>query len=259
LKVGDQVLATDVETGQDQRREVTDARSVAGKKAFVTFTVDTDGKDGSKTGSITSTDNHLIWLPDAGMWVEAKQLKPGMWLQTASGTWVQITAVKRTVEHERVHNLTVDGLHTYYVLAGNTPVLVHNVNEPIPGVCGPGGEPIHQIPSGSSGGRGAGEEISRQDLIDYNIGVNRDPSKPTPLCSYCRQNPAEAVDHVEPRIHGGDRTDANLTPACRRCNSSKKDNYVPYNPPKGYRGTWPPTHWPDRMIQEWFMLHSGRK
>nr|WP_238323901.1 GIY-YIG nuclease family protein [Salinispora pacifica] len=26
----------------------------------------------------------------------------------------------------RPHNLTVDGRHTYYVLAGNTPVLVHN-------------------------------------------------------------------------------------------------------------------------------------
>lgn len=25
-----------------------------------------------------------------------------------------------------MHNLTVDGLHTYYVLAGDTPVLVHN-------------------------------------------------------------------------------------------------------------------------------------
>ncbi|WP_408640411.1 hypothetical protein [Salinispora pacifica] len=28
----------------------------------------------------------------------------------------------------RPHNLTVDGRHTYYVLAGNTPVLVHNTN-----------------------------------------------------------------------------------------------------------------------------------
>ncbi|MEU4770961.1 polymorphic toxin-type HINT domain-containing protein [Micromonospora sp. NPDC023644] len=101
----------------------------AGKKAFITFTVDTDGKDGSKTGSVTSTDNHLIWLPDTGMWVEAKQLKPGMWLQAAAGTWVQITAVKRTVKHERVYNLTVDGLHSYYVLADNEPVLVHNVDE----------------------------------------------------------------------------------------------------------------------------------
>ncbi|MEU4770958.1 HNH endonuclease signature motif containing protein [Micromonospora sp. NPDC023644] len=110
-----------------------------------------------------------------------------------------------------------------------------------------------------SGGRGGGEEITRQDLIDYNIGVNRDPSKPTSLCSYCRQNPAEAVDHVEPRIHGGDRTDANLTPACRRCNSSKKDNFVPYNPTQGVPGHVASYALVRQMIQEWFMLHPGRQ
>ncbi|MFE9207576.1 polymorphic toxin-type HINT domain-containing protein [Micromonospora sp. NPDC007230] len=126
VKVGDRVLATDVETGQNQDRVVTNARSVEGKKVFVTFTVDLDGKDGSKTGSITSTDAHLIWLPDAGMWAKAEQLKPGMWLQTAAGTWVQITAVKHTVKREQVHNLTVDGVHTYHVLAGDTPLVVHN-------------------------------------------------------------------------------------------------------------------------------------
>ncbi|MFX0593820.1 hypothetical protein [Melissospora conviva] len=26
------------------------------------------------------------------------------------------------------YNLTVEGIHTYYVLAGTTPVLVHNCN-----------------------------------------------------------------------------------------------------------------------------------
>jgi RHS repeat-associated protein len=126
LRLGDQVLAADVETGQNQYRPVTDVRSVEGKKNLVTLTVDIDGRSGSKTGKITSTDNHLMWLPDAGTWAEAGTLKPGMWLQTAAGTWVQVTAVQRSVKHERVHNLTIDGLHTYYVIVGDTPVLVHN-------------------------------------------------------------------------------------------------------------------------------------
>jgi len=30
----------------------------------------------------------------------------------------------------RVHNLTVEGIHTYYVLAGGSPVLVHNCSVP---------------------------------------------------------------------------------------------------------------------------------
>ncbi|MER6590911.1 polymorphic toxin-type HINT domain-containing protein [Micromonospora purpureochromogenes] len=131
LKVGNRVLATDVETGQNQDRTVTNVRSVEGKKTFITFTVDLDGKDGSKTGSITSTDNHLVWLPDAGMWAKAEQLKPGMWLQTAAGAWVKVTVVTRSVKHERVHNLTVDGVHTYYVLANDTPLLVHNCGKNI--------------------------------------------------------------------------------------------------------------------------------
>ncbi|MDX3855938.1 hypothetical protein, partial [Streptomyces sp. AK02-01A] len=43
------------------------------------------------------------------------------------GTRVQITAVEHwTAPDETVHNLTVSDLHTYYVLAGATPVLVHN-------------------------------------------------------------------------------------------------------------------------------------
>jgi hypothetical protein len=134
LKVGDELLASDVETGDSQQREVTDVRRVEGKKTLVTVTVDTDGDNGSRTGKITSTDNHLIWLPDAGTWVQAGDLKPGMWLETAAGTWVQITAVEHSTRHERVHNLTVDGVHTYNVLAGGVSVLVHN--------CG-GADPTH--------------------------------------------------------------------------------------------------------------------
>src|SRR5690606_28836200 len=34
--------------------------------------------------------------------------------------------------YKTVHNLTINGIHTYYVLAGNTPVLGHNANGCIP-------------------------------------------------------------------------------------------------------------------------------
>ncbi|MEU4770963.1 DNRLRE domain-containing protein [Micromonospora sp. NPDC023644] len=122
LKAGDEVLGTDVESRENQGRTVTSVRSHAGLKRLVTITVD----DGEKRGSFTSTAEHLFWLPDAGRWVEGDSLKPGMWLQTAAGTWVQVTAIDRNVRQERVHNLTVEGIHTYYVLADASPVLVHN-------------------------------------------------------------------------------------------------------------------------------------
>ncbi|MEV0259933.1 hypothetical protein AB0I49_01105 [Streptomyces sp. NPDC050617] len=41
-------------------------------------------------------------------------------------------ATRAWTESRNVYNLTVDETHTYYVLAGRTPVLVHNSN----GSCG---------------------------------------------------------------------------------------------------------------------------
>ncbi|MGR8008754.1 golvesin C-terminal-like domain-containing protein [Streptomyces hypolithicus] len=133
LDVGEQVLATDPETGDTRAREVTDTRNHKSDKHLVTLTVDPDGKGGTaKPGEITSTSAHLFWLPDAGKWVKAQQLEPGMWLQTSTGTWIQITAIDDSHRSERVHNLTVAGVHTYYALAGSTPVLVHNCGGAVP-------------------------------------------------------------------------------------------------------------------------------
>ncbi|NUT32082.1 MAG: DNRLRE domain-containing protein [Hamadaea sp.] len=126
LQVGDRVAAADVESSQVQSRPVTALITGDGVKHLYTITVDTDGAAGSQTGTLVATDGHPFWLPDAGAWVPAKKLQPGMWLQTASGTWVQVTAVTTGTQKQRVHNLTVDGVHTYYVLAGDEPVLVHN-------------------------------------------------------------------------------------------------------------------------------------
>lgn len=41
---------------------------------------------------------------------------------------VRVTAVQRWTQPATVHNLTVADIHTYYVLAGETPILVHNCN-----------------------------------------------------------------------------------------------------------------------------------
>ncbi|WP_328472180.1 DNRLRE domain-containing protein [Actinoplanes sp. NBC_00393] len=135
LEVGDWIKATDVESGATRDRQVTDTRSNAGDKKLVTLTVDIDGADGSATGKITSTAGHHYWLPDAGRWVTADKLAPGAWLRTAAGTWVQVTAVAAERRHERVHNLTVDVDHDYYVLAGGQSLLVHNE-------CGPTSLPM---------------------------------------------------------------------------------------------------------------------
>lgn len=58
-----------------------------------------------------------------------------MTLLTDDDRTVIVTANKPFTQHARTYNLTVDDLHTYYVLAGKTPVLVHNAGEcPVTGL-----------------------------------------------------------------------------------------------------------------------------
>ncbi|MFF4299679.1 polymorphic toxin-type HINT domain-containing protein [Streptomyces vinaceus] len=122
LEPGDKVLATDPETGETATEDVTATILGEGSKNLVEITVATDGD----TEVITATDNHPFWVVDLAKWVDATDLQPGQWLQSSAGTYVQITTIKRHTAQATVHNLTVADLHTYYVLAGATPVLVHN-------------------------------------------------------------------------------------------------------------------------------------
>ncbi|MFJ9713401.1 DddA-like double-stranded DNA deaminase toxin [Streptomyces sp. NPDC101234] len=57
------------------------------------------------------------------------RLRAGEWLQTSAGTYVQVTAIERwTVQNTTVNNLTISDVHTYYVVAAATPILVHNTS-----------------------------------------------------------------------------------------------------------------------------------
>ncbi|MDG4763440.1 polymorphic toxin-type HINT domain-containing protein [Solwaraspora sp. WMMD406] len=126
LDVGDLVLATDPETGETAVKMVVATITGDGTKDLVEITVDTDGNQGNAEGVLVATDGHPFWVPELGEWRDADELVAGQWLQTSAGTWVQITAVRQWTETRTVHNLTIDDIHTYHVLASDTPVLVHN-------------------------------------------------------------------------------------------------------------------------------------
>ncbi|WP_394816775.1 DddA-like double-stranded DNA deaminase toxin [Streptomyces lonegramiae] len=127
VDIGDKVLATDPETGETKTETVTSEIKGKGLKHLVKVTIDVDGKKGSKTASVTATDGHPFWVPELGKSVEATDLKAGEWLRTSAGTRVQVGTVKRwSAQKATVYNLTVASEHTYYVLAGATPALVHN-------------------------------------------------------------------------------------------------------------------------------------
>ncbi|MEV5951012.1 RHS repeat-associated core domain-containing protein [Streptomyces sp. NPDC051993] len=125
IHIGDKVAATDPETGETGPRTVTTLIQGTGDKQLIDITTTNSA---GKPGHLTATDGHPFWAPDLKKWVPAGELKAGQWLQTSTGTWTQVSAVQHRSQTTTVYNLTVDELHTYYVLAGGVPVLVHNAS-----------------------------------------------------------------------------------------------------------------------------------
>lgn len=130
VNVGDKVIATDPESGKTGIKLATAQITSEGDKNLVQIAIDIDGEKGNRTELVVATEAHPFWVPALRTWVDAKDLKSGMWLRTAAGTHIQITTIKKWSAYQRVHNLTIAEIHTYYVLAGETPVLVHNSNCP---------------------------------------------------------------------------------------------------------------------------------
>jgi RHS repeat-associated protein len=132
VRLGDKVLATDPTTGESGPREVTDLIAGVGEKQLVKITVDVDGQAGDQTSVVTATDSHPFWVDDRGAWADAKDLAVGDDLRTAEGALLEVVSTTTRTEYRKVYNLTVDGLHTYFVLAGDKSLLVHNTcGEPV--------------------------------------------------------------------------------------------------------------------------------
>lgn len=135
VQVGDKVMAADPGTDESGPKEVTRLIRTEDDKRFNELSLATE----NGIEQLTATYEHPFWSPSEDDWVEAGALTPGMTLRTDDGRTVIVTANRPYTQHTRTYNLTVDDLHTYYVLAGATPVLVHNSNGRN---CGPGGSGI---------------------------------------------------------------------------------------------------------------------
>ncbi|WP_106432402.1 polymorphic toxin-type HINT domain-containing protein [Streptomyces sp. LaPpAH-108] len=122
IKVGDKVRSTDPGTGETRTRKVTRLIHIDSDKHFNKLSIVTP----HGIEHLTATHEHPFWSPSENDWVTAGDLTPGMTLLTDHGTTVIVTANHAFTRHVRTYNLTIDELHTYYVLAGQTPVLVHN-------------------------------------------------------------------------------------------------------------------------------------
>ncbi|WP_306210377.1 polymorphic toxin-type HINT domain-containing protein [Actinoplanes sp. RD1] len=122
IEVGDEVLATDPETGKTEAREVT-VKHVNDDLALTDLTVRTS--DGKRI-VVRTTPEHLFWDEAVDAWVNAGQLTSESRLLSTDGSLFPVAGIRSYVGTRWMYNLTVADIHTYYVLAGNTPVLVHN-------------------------------------------------------------------------------------------------------------------------------------
>ena len=114
---GDQVLATDPETGVTAAKTVVTPIAHGGPHTMVSVSL----SDGS---SITATDEHPFWAETRGAFVYAQDLHTGDKVLTSTGKRLLVKAITVFVAVLVAFNLQIDQIHTYY--AGVTPVLVHN-------------------------------------------------------------------------------------------------------------------------------------
>ncbi|MFC9738331.1 polymorphic toxin-type HINT domain-containing protein [Streptomyces noursei] len=122
LRVGDRIANAAPRSGAVQQHTVSAVVVTDDDRDFVELTI--AGPRG--TGTVRSTAHHLFYDVTTARWTKAAALKRGDRVQTTGTAVATVREVRAYRAAVRTYNLSVDGVHTYYVLAGDTPVLVHN-------------------------------------------------------------------------------------------------------------------------------------
>lgn len=120
IEVGDKVIATDPESGEQAARKVTHVWVHQDDL----FEFEVDGE------LIVTTEDHPFWSVTDQAWEGTEDLALGERVRAAEGRTLTVTREVdfSTLERDPAYNLTVSGLHTYHV--GERDVLVHNTGGP---------------------------------------------------------------------------------------------------------------------------------
>ncbi|MFI6608005.1 polymorphic toxin-type HINT domain-containing protein [Streptomyces sp. NPDC050507] len=162
IKIGDKVEAANAKTGKREGPRRVDATLNNYDRDLIDLQVE---EATGRTEILHTTSKHPFWDATSRKWVPAGRLIPGHALATDKGQSITLLSVTPLPGAAYMHNLTVSQLHTYYVLAGSIPVLVHNA-------CG---EPISSdVPSRGPAAVGSGAPVStdyRANFFSANPGV----------------------------------------------------------------------------------------
>jgi len=115
ISVGDKILATDPETGEQAAKTV--EHVWIHNDTVLDLVVDGE--------VITTTEDHPFWSVTDRRFERADELAAGEKVLGADGREITVSGLKVGTAHDaRAYNLTVDGIHTYHV--GQAEILVHN-------------------------------------------------------------------------------------------------------------------------------------
>jgi RHS repeat-associated protein len=211
IKIGDEVKATEPTTGKTEAKPVTVLHNNHDSDlADVTIKNTKTGK----SSVLHTTWHHPLWNADAKRWTDAAELKPGDHLRDAAGKTAQmVTAIKIWTGLHWMRDLTVDDIHTYYVVAGGTPVLVHNCGGDTPAPS------MHDTAIGPVDANGNGPVTLPRMVIDSQKMPN--------IAQNIRDAHAQGHPMVLNRVIGGKPArDANRKAACAGfCGSGSPDEY----------------------------------
>ncbi|MBW5251788.1 Teneurin-1 [Streptomyces sp. P01-B04] len=208
VKVGDYVLTAEPGKKKTEKHKVKAVIVTKTDRDYVDVVVDT--KSGPKT--IQTTKHHQFYEATKDAWTQAADLKAGQKLQNASGGPAVVLDIKAYTAQRVTYDLSIEGLHTYYVLAGATPVLVHNTGNGPSGTIFRSGDYIFQIyandhpdPHGHLKGKGYNIQIgqngkplsgnpeltsAQQKIVDANKGLIRRSIKKK-MAEYNRNHPKD--------------------------------------------------------------------
>jgi RHS repeat-associated protein len=124
VQAGDSVLAK--EPGDDQPAAPHQVRSTTTNRTHRLVLVTARATNG-ETGTIAATGEHPLWTRRDG-WIAAAELRSGDELLDHAGSVVLVTNVAEVSRDSTTHNLSVEGAHTFFVVANDVSVLVHNVD-----------------------------------------------------------------------------------------------------------------------------------
>ena len=185
VELGDKVMATDPATGVTEAREVTQLHINNDQELADVVVLDEQGN----VGVFKTTANHPFWNEANGVWTNAADLQLGDQLSSADNGILVVVSVSTYLGLQTMHDLTVDGVHTYYVMTSQDEspdsALVHNCR----GGKNADGEdckckskrPVHKRPDANA--EGVARDENMKNLEEKKLHSGRSPRQ---CCRYGR-------------------------------------------------------------------------